>query len=134
MTRLHYPQKERTLLAGYELEQVMSNVIAFIPREEYEAQMHETLSELSESTKSLRLPTGDGALSRKRVVQAFLDAFEMIGGMPRLAVWANENPSEFYKLYARLLPSQASSVLGEENVMRVIHVLPRGPLDGPTDG
>lgn len=111
----------------------MGEVVEFIPREQYEAQMHETLKALGESTKSLRLPTGDGALSRKRVVQAFLDAFEMIGGMPRLAVWANENPGDFYKLYARLLPSQASQALGEENVMRVIHVLPRGPLDGPEE-
>jgi hypothetical protein len=106
-----------------------SNVIQFIPREVYEAEMHQTLSALSESTKNLRIPAS-GELSRKRVVQAFLDAFECIGGLPRLAVWANENPSEFYKLYARLLPSQASQALGEENVMRVIHVLPRGPLDG----
>lgn len=44
------------------------------------------------------------AVSRKRVERAFLNAFELIGGVPRLALWADQNPTEFYKLYARLLP------------------------------
>jgi hypothetical protein len=43
--------------------------------------------------------------SRKDVVSAFATAFEMIGGVPRLALWANENPTDFYKLFGKLLPS-----------------------------
>jgi hypothetical protein len=105
-----------------------ANVVEFIPREEYERQMEETFSELSRYTQKLPVPR-DAKISRKDVVLAFQNAFELIGGIPRLAVWANENPTDFYKLYARLLPSQASEALGEENVMKVIHVLPRTPLD-----
>lgn len=106
----------------------MGQVVEFIPREVYEQEMKDTLSELAQSTKGLKIPQS-GDLSRKRVVQAFLDAFEMIGGMPRLAVWANENPTDFYKLYARLLPSQASQALGESNELVIKHILPKGPLD-----
>lgn len=43
--------------------------------------------------------------SRSDVVAAFASAFEMIGGTPRLALWANENPTEFYRLFGKLLPS-----------------------------
>lgn len=38
-------------------------------------------------------------------VKAALEAaFDKVGGIDRLAQWADENPSEFYKLYAKLLP------------------------------
>lgn len=40
--------------------------------------------------------------------QAFRQAFELIGGVPRLALWADQNPSQFYTLYARFL-SEAHS-------------------------
>lgn len=44
--------------------------------------------------------------SRKRVEQAFLEVFELIGGVPRLALWANqeENYGEYLKLFAKLMP------------------------------
>jgi len=35
--------------------------------------------------------------------QAFKQAFELIGGVPRLALWADQNPGQFYNLYARFL-------------------------------
>lgn len=69
-------------------------------------------------------------LKRARVVNAFQDAFELIGGVPRLALWGDQHPTDFYKLYARLLPVEASqrgSQATEERVIR--HVLPPGPLD-----
>lgn len=73
-------------------------------------------------------------LKRARVVNAFQDAFELIGGVPRLALWGDQHPTDFYKLYARLLPVEASqrgSQATEERVIR--HVLPPGPLDKDAD-
>lgn len=77
---------------------------------------------------TIRVPKNK-EFNRKQVVEAFSTAFELIGGVPRLALWAHSNPDDFYKLYARLLPSQASSALGESNEMVVKHVLPPSPLD-----
>lgn len=68
-------------------------------------------------------------VKRERVVNAFHEAFELIGGVPRLAHWADQSPSAFYKLYARLLPTQANQQLEHSGEIRVRHVLPRGPLD-----
>lgn len=36
--------------------------------------------------------------------QAFQYAFDKIGGAEQLAAWATDNTSEFYKLFARLIP------------------------------
>lgn len=69
--------------------------------------------------------------SRKEVVNAFHQAFDLIGGIPRLALWANANETDFYRLYARLLPSQNSSALGEQAVLRIEIAIPPSPLDEP---
>lgn len=118
--------------------------VEYLTAEEYEAQAEE------EQDKTLEIVDWDTVMSRiankgvpgqrlviprnkefsrKDVVQAFQDAFELIGGTPRLALWANQNEGDFFKLYSRLLPSQASSALGEANEMVIRHVLPKGPLD-----
>ena len=78
--------------------------------------------------KAIRVPKNPH-FSRKDVVSAFQSSFELVGGIPRLALWANDNYSEFAKLYARLLPSQASSSLGEANVLRIEMAIKPGPLD-----
>ncbi len=68
-------------------------------------------------------------LKRQRVVNAFQDAFELIGGVPRLAHWADQSPSAFYKLYARLLPTTAQQQLEHSGEIIIKHVIPPGPLD-----
>ena len=80
------------------------------------------------SGKSIRVPKNPH-FTRKDVVNAFQSAFELIGGIPRLALWGNENETDFYKLYSRLLPSQASSALGESNTLRLEMAIAPGPLD-----
>lgn len=65
----------------------------------------ETLSGLAD-LRSVRLAVPKNArFSRSDVVSAFQSAFELIGGTTRLALWANDNPTEFYRLFGKLLPS-----------------------------
>jgi hypothetical protein len=66
--------------------------------------------------KRVVVPRND-RFTRAEVVQAFASAFQMIGGVPRLALWANENPTEFYRLYGKLMPSS-----------QVLHISP--PVEG----
>lgn len=40
--------------------------------------------------------------------EAFQFAFDSIGGAERLAAWAEENQTDFYKIYGRLIPVQAT--------------------------
>lgn len=87
----------------------------------------EPITQLSQG-KTVRIPRNPN-FTRKDVVNAFQSAFELVGGVPRLALWANENYTEFTKLYARLLPSQSSSALGESNVLRIEMAIAPSPLD-----
>lgn len=66
--------------------------------------MDRELRALAKKTGQISVPRST-SFSRRNVVAAFASAFEMIGGIPRLALWAHDNPSEFYKLYGKLLPS-----------------------------
>lgn len=53
--------------------------------------------------------------SRKEVEAAFIETFELVGGIPRLAMWANKesNYGEFLKLYARLVPKEEAEAAGQ---------------------
>lgn len=93
------------------------------------AEMGKELSGLAESGNGVSRLSVPRELKRARVVNAFQDAFELIGGVPRLAHWADQSPSAFYKLYARLLPTQANQQLEHSGGITVRHVLPRGALD-----
>jgi hypothetical protein len=53
------------------------------------------------------------AYTRSRNVrEQFQFAFELIGGIPRLAHWAHANPDKFYQLYSKLIPAQVTGVDG----------------------
>lgn len=66
--------------------------------------------------------------NRQDVVNAFQDAFDIMGGTTRLALWANANPDKFYPLYAKLLPSQAV-ILGNVTHRQIVHAIPPTALD-----
>ena len=44
-----------------------------------------------------------------KVREAMELAFEGIGGVPALVEWAQDNQTEFYKLFAKLLPVQVEA-------------------------
>src|SRR5882762_7544920 len=91
--------------------------------------MGETFAELAESGKSLtRLPQRQ--FSRRRVLEAIDEAFQLIGGVPRLAIWAHVNPTEFYKLWGKTIPASSQlEVMGKLQHV-ILPALPRSPLDG----
>ena len=51
--------------------------------------------------------------SRRAVEQAFLETFELVGGVPRLALWANEpeNYGKFVELILKLAPKESAREL-----------------------
>ena len=88
---------------------------------------HEIMARMQGDLPPRGIPKIPG-LDRKRVMQAFQDSFELIGGVPRLALWANEHPKEFYQLYAKLMPSTSLNMIQQNNTV-IKHVLPRSALD-----
>ena len=66
--------------------------------------------------------------SRQDVVNAFQHAFTMIGGVQRLALWANANPDKFYPLYAKMMPSTSIN-FGDNGTVQIIHAIAPTALD-----
>ena len=98
------------------------------------AQQCQSLTGLAQSGNGLSRISVPREIRRSRVVNAFHDAFELIGGVPRLAHWADTHPTEFFKLYARILPSEASRsyAISETDGGPVVrHILPPSKLDDP---
>lgn len=66
--------------------------------------------EVEQVLNQLAKNPGIPAFARTRnVKEQFQHAFELIGGIPRLAMWAHENPSQFYSLYSKMIPQSLSA-------------------------
>ena len=105
--------------------------VLFIPATEWEAFSNEQAEEniVQAMSDPRALSVSKSNFSRADVVNAFQQAFEAVGGTTRLALYAHTHYPDFVKLYSRLLPSQASSALGESNKLIIEHRLPRSALD-----
>lgn len=70
--------------------------------------------------------------SRKQIEQAFIETFEMVGGVPRLAIWANqeENYKDFLMLLMRLAPKDTGAALAGQ-VLEYRSNVPQSPLNRP---
>lgn len=59
---------------------------------------------------------------------AFQLAFDKAGGAKAMTVWAKANPTEFYKLYARLIPVEHVGEGGEGPIATVVkHIYEQRP-------
>jgi hypothetical protein len=72
-----------------------------------------------------------GALNKttRAAKEAFTLAFENIGGAEALSEWARANQTDFYKLFARLIPTELSGPDGNAFRLIVDHRLPDTALD-----
>jgi len=62
------------------------------------------------------------------VKAALIEAFENLGGVPSLVTWGEENRTEFYKLWAKLLPTEVTGPDGgpipvQANVLAAVALL-----------
>lgn len=64
-----------------------------------------------------------------RSTNALHDTFDLIGGVPRLAAWAHDNPGAFYtKLFTKTIERATKSTLS--GTIKVVSAVPRTILDG----
>jgi len=61
--------------------------------------------------------------------EAFSRAFDATGGAVALAEWAGDNRTEFYKLFAKLIPTEVSGPDGKPIALQ--WPVPQTPLDQP---
>lgn len=107
------------------------NKVAFMTKDEFEA-MNRTLNALADGNAKVAKLT-KREFEKQKVIDAFHMAFDMLGGVPRLVYWANENYTEFIKLYAKQLPSGAQLDVNASGEIQFKMVLPPSPLDALED-
>lgn len=67
--------------------------------------------------------------THSRANNAVHDVYDLIGGVPRMAIWADENPGEFYaKIWARTIQTQQQTEHSGEITIRT--AVPRTAIDG----
>jgi len=95
--------------------------VAENPEDSEDTLFNTTLEDISRDPRKLQVPR---KVSRKRIESAFLQAFELIGGVPRLALWADNNPGQFYTLASKLFPQRAElDVKGDTSLIGLLQQL-----------
>jgi hypothetical protein len=106
----------------------------FLPKEPvwdselYSEQMHQVLSEQATKANAV-LVAPRRKFERQRFLDAMAEAFEVIGGVPRLAMWADSNLTEFYKLMGKTIPQANLLELQGKMQMQILPAMPPSPLD-----
>ncbi len=76
----------------------------------YTSEMDEMLSDLAKGCLKInRVPRN--AERKQRFFQAMQEAFELVGGVPRLAIWADHNYTEFAKIMGKQMPGMIQNAL-----------------------
>lgn len=73
--------------------------------DEFMAQLNHKLSARKRQSEA----SVSQVFTRKQIEQAFIESFELVGGVPRLALWAGEedNYSDFLQLLIKLAPKDS---------------------------
>jgi hypothetical protein len=71
--------------------------------------------------------------SNRQIQNAFIESFELVGGIPRLCLWANDpnNYETFLKLLVQIAPKGAAAMLGEMGgqILEYRSLVPQSPLN-----
>lgn len=108
--------------------------------QELQAEFDKSLDRNLDQRKRLANESVQKLYSRRQMEQGFLECFELVGGVPRLAIWANdpENYGEFLKLLMKFAPKDAPEQMGR--VLNYVSNVPQSPLnrviehEDPADG
>ena len=91
----------------------MSNNVTASAEQIAEGPITPSIQEVEDNLVALAAASNLPTYCRTRNVrEQFQHAFELIGGIPRLAHWAHSNPDKFYQLYSKLIPAQITGADG----------------------
>jgi hypothetical protein len=97
----------------------------------YASGMTFLLSDIARECQSIN-KTPKAASRNARLLEAIQETFELIGGVPRMAIWADGEPGEFYKLLGKQIPGMVQQLnFNGPTQINIQPALPRSALDGP---
>lgn len=94
----------------------------------YTEQMAMVLSEHARKANQV-LQAPRKKFERERFMSAMAEAFEAIGGVTRFSMWADANPTEFYKLMGKTIPQASLLDIQGKMQMQILPALPMSALD-----
>lgn len=99
--------------------------------EDQEQALNQALAIQLNRRQELKTQNVERMFTRKGLEQGMLECFELVGGIPRLAIWANDpkNYGEFLKLLSKLFPKEMQREAGQ--VINFISSIPDSPLNTP---
>jgi hypothetical protein len=106
----------------------------FLPKEPvfddilYSEQMHDALSDTAKLARSIQNPPRR-KFDRMVFTEAMMEAFEQIGGVRRLTLWADKNTTEFYRLLKATIPQAQLLDIQAKFQMQILPALAPSPLD-----
>lgn len=95
----------------------------------YTEQMHEALSDDAKLARSMQNPPRR-RFDRSKFLDAMDEAYEQVGGVRRLTLWADKNYTEFVRLMRATIPQAQLLELTGKMQMQILPALPPSPLDG----
>lgn len=102
-----------------------------VPSEHEKNIMDALMSKLTDRQLSrMAAPNVSKMFTRKMIQDAFLETFELVGGINRLAIWANEsgNYETFLRLLMVLAPKETMEKEGGGKVLNYQSAVPRSSL------
>jgi hypothetical protein len=91
-------------------------------------ELDQFLSELARGVRGFNKPRKQS--DRQRFILAMAEAFDIIGGVPRLALWADKNETEFYRLCGRTNQSVISQTnINANGPVTIVSPIGRSALD-----
>lgn len=95
-----------TFLTEKSMLSVMDDKPSIVTLEEYGAPLSTVAQDLVQYAHRVSKPRMMSVQDhKKQITSQFKEVFHLIGGIPRLALWADANPSAFYALYSKLIPA-----------------------------
>lgn len=98
----------------------------------YSEQMHDALSDTAKLARSIQNPPRR-KFDRLIFLDSMVEAFEQIGGVRRLTLWADKNPTEFYRLLKATIPQTQLLDIQAKMQMQILPALGPSPLDDYID-
>lgn len=111
-----------------------SDAMDFLPKNPefidslYSEQMHDALSDTAKLARSIQNPPRK-KFDRSLFLDSMIEAFEQIGGVRRLTLWADKNPTEFYRLLKATIPQAQLLDIQGKFQMQILPALAPSPLD-----
>lgn len=85
---------------------------AFSP-EEFEKMVEVERARMDKKNEAARSKTTTGPRAITAARDSLSSAFDLMGGVPALVAWGRDNMTEFYRLWARLIPKESIGVTAQ---------------------